>query len=155
MTGMALGTGGMVILAQLTVTSSYATHVLPGLLVLGMAMGLVFATSMNTATARVQPEYAGSASATVNVTQQVGGSIGTALLSTVAIAATIAFSPPGSHADPSEQKVLESIAQVHGYTTAFWWAAALFGIGTIVAAAVLPSGRPERVTAEPELAVAV
>jgi EmrB/QacA subfamily drug resistance transporter len=156
-TGMALGTGGMVILAQLTVTSSYATHVLPALVVLGMAMGLVFATSMNTATARVQPEYAGSASATVNVTQQVGGSIGTALLSTVAIAATIAFFPPGSHTTGSTvaPKSLVDVAQVHGYTTAFWWAAAMFGIGTIVAAAVLPSGRPERVTAEAELAVAV
>ena len=52
-TGMALGTVGMGVLAQLTVTASYVTHVLPGLLVLGMAMGLVFATSMNTATARV------------------------------------------------------------------------------------------------------
>ena len=156
-TGMALGTGGMVILAQLTVTSSYATHVLPGLLVLGMAMGLVFATSMNTATARVQPEYAGSASATVNVTQQVGGSIGTALLSTVAIAATIAVVAPEniSHPTPALVKEFNLAAQVHGYTTAFWWAAALFGIGTIVAAAVLPSGRPERVVAEPELVAAV
>ncbi|HEV3328338.1 MAG TPA: MFS transporter [Acidimicrobiales bacterium] len=155
-TGMALGTGGMVILTQLTVTSSYATNVLPGLLVLGMAMGLVFAMSMNTATARVQPEYAGSASATVNVTQQVGGSIGTALLSTVAIAATIAILPNGNlRITPTQLKLFESGAQVHGYTTAFWWAAALFGVGTIVAAAVLPSGRPERVTAEPELVAAV
>jgi EmrB/QacA subfamily drug resistance transporter len=157
-TGMALGTGGMVILAQLTVTSSYTTHVLPGLLVLGMAMGLVFATSMNTATARVQPEYAGSASATVNVTQQVGGSIGTALLSTVAIAATIALFPPSTSrkvTSGAEVRMLEAAAQVHGYTTAFWWAAALFGIGTVVAAVVLPSGRPERTVAEPELAVAV
>jgi EmrB/QacA subfamily drug resistance transporter len=155
--GMALGTCGMVILAQLHVTSSYSTHVLPGLLVLGMAMGLVFATSMNTATARVAPEYAGSASATVNVTQQVGGSIGTALLSTVAIAASIAFLPPSSNLQlrGSEVQMLEAAAQVHGYTTAFWWAAALFGIGTVVAAVVLPNGRPERTAAEPELAVAV
>jgi hypothetical protein len=111
---------------------------------------------MNTATARVQPEYAGSASATVNVTQQVGGSIGTALLSTVAIAATIAALPAVFHGSGPQFKTLEVAAQVHGYTTAFWWAAALFGIGTVIAALVLPSGRPERATSEqPELAVAV
>lgn len=140
--GMALGAVGMLILTRLTVTSSYSTHVLPGLLVTGMAMGLVFATSMNTATARVRPEYAGSASASVNVTQQVGGSIGTALLSTVAIAATIAFLPKtfNVHAGPQLAR-LQAAAQVHGYTTAFWWAATLFAIGTVVAFFVLPPRR--------------
>ena len=152
--GMALGTAGMVILAQLTVTSSYTTAVLPGLLVLGMAMGLVFATAMNTATARVPPEYAGSASATVNVTQQVGGSIGTALLSTVAIAATIAFVAPSSSTASSQ--AIQAMAQVHGYTTAFWWAAGLFGLGTVVAAIVLPSRRTEPLeAADHEVVVAV
>ena len=158
--GMALGTVGMVIFAQLTVTSSYVTHVLPGLLINGMAMGLVFSTSMNTATARVKPEYAGSASATVNVTQQVGGSIGTALLSTVYIAATIAVLPPGIGTIPPTkltpaQKLLEATANVHGYTTAFWWAAGLFAIGAVIAGLVLPSGRPALAIDEPELVGAV
>jgi EmrB/QacA subfamily drug resistance transporter len=154
-TGMALGIAGMVVLTQLTVTSSYMTHVLPALLLLGMAMGLVFATSMNTATARVAPEYAGSASATVNVTQQVGGSIGTALLSTVAIAATIAALPTIDRGSAPQVHELQLAAQVHGYTTAFWCAAMLFGVGTVIAGLVLPSGRPAPVTAEPELAAAV
>jgi EmrB/QacA subfamily drug resistance transporter len=156
--GMALGTGAMVILAQLTVTSSYVTHVLPALLIAGVAMGLVFATSMNTATARVKAEYAGSASATVNVTQQVGGSIGTALLSTVAIAATISFLPRGftlpSNPTPA-QSLLYETGQVHGYTTAFWWAAGMFAVGTLIAGLVLPSGRPVLAKAEPELVAAV
>jgi hypothetical protein len=143
----------MVIFAQLGVTSSYSTHVLPGLLVAGMAMGLVFATSINTATARVRPEYAGSASATVNVTQQVGGSIGTALLSTVAIAASIAFLPKGFHvpADPTAAQVaLFNAGQVQGYTTAFWWAAAMFAAGAVIAGLVLPSGRPVLAGGRPE-----
>ena len=88
---------------------------------------------MNTATARVQPEYAGSASATVNVTQQVGGSIGTALLSTVSISASLAYVPSdrgaGPHRAPLQRRSPMAAAQVHGYTTAFWWAAALFAIG--------------------------
>ena len=116
---------------------------------------------MNTATARVQPEYAGSASATVNVTQQVGGSIGTALLSTVAIAATIAFLPSGAGATGAQPTTLQLVAQVHGYTTAFWWAAALFALGTVIAGVVLPSGRPAPALSslepesEPELAAAL
>jgi len=161
-TGMALGAGAMLIFTQLTVTSSYTTHVLPGLLVAGMAMGLVFATSMNTATARVRPEYAGSASASVNVTQQVGGSIGTALLSTVAIAASIAFLPKGfilTSTPTAAQAALYKAGQVDGYTTAFWWAAGMFAIGALIAGFVLPSGRPQTAAAEPEpetkLAVAV
>jgi hypothetical protein len=153
-TGMALGAGAMVILAQLTVSSSYLTHVLPGLLVAGAAMGLVFATSMNTATARVRPEYAGSASATVNVTQQVGGAVGTALLSTVAIAATIAY-VPSSQQLASGPAALAAVAQVHGYTTAFWWAAGLFAAGAVVAGLVLPRGVPALARAEPELVAAV
>jgi EmrB/QacA subfamily drug resistance transporter len=137
--GMALGGVGMVIYAQLGVDSSYVTHVLPGLLVGGVAMGLVFATAMNTATARVRPEYAGAASATVNVTQQVGGSIGTALLSTVSISAALAYA--GSHT-ASSQAALQAQAQVHGYTTAFWWAAVLFAIGAIASGLIIPRGRP-------------
>jgi hypothetical protein len=117
-------------------------------------MGLVFSTSFNTSTARVPPEYAGSASATVNVTQQVGGSIGTALLSTVAIAATIAATMHGSHGPTSSQLAAQAAAQVHGYTTAFWWAAALFAVGTVAAAVILPSGRPAPARLDPEPAAA-
>jgi EmrB/QacA subfamily drug resistance transporter len=152
-TGMGLGAVGMLTFTRLSATSSYDTHVLPGLLVTGMAMGLVFATSMNTATSRVRPEYAGSASASVNVTQQVGGSIGTALLSTVAIAATIAFEARYRNVvGPTKLDLerIQAIALTHGYTTAFWWAAAMFAIGTGVAFTVLPRGRPARVVAEPQ-----
>ena len=77
-----------------------------------------------------RPEYAGSASASVNVTQQVGGSIGTALLSTVSIAASAAAeqaflrATAHDHLPPAAIKIAGDLAQVHGYTTAFWWAAA-------------------------------
>ena len=159
-TGMALGVLGMIWFTHLKVGGSYATEVLPGLLISGMAMGLVFATSMNTATYRVPPEYAGAASATVNVTQQVGGSIGTALLSTVSLAAaasalmtSLARNP---HATPQAALALQLHAEVHGWTVAFWWAAGLFAIGAVASALILPSGRPVpvqfgAVSAAPEL----
>jgi len=139
--GMLFGALGMWWFTHLTVTGSYLTEVLPGLLITGLAMGVVFATTMNTATARVPAEYAGATSATVNVTQQVGGSIGTALLSTVAIAAQLAYVPaPGDTGGSAA-----AMATVHGYTQAFWWGAAFFLIGAVVAAVVLPSGRPQAI----------
>jgi EmrB/QacA subfamily drug resistance transporter len=155
-TGMALGAVGMYLFTHIAVGGNYFTHVLPGLLVTGMAMGLVFSCAMNTATARVQPDHAGSASALVNVTQQVGGSIGTALLNTVAISAALTFSqshaasaPVGKH----QASMLMLQAQVHGYTSAFWWGAVFFVIGAISTAILLPSGKPE--VAEVEHAMAL
>ena len=81
---MLIAAGGMVVLAQLGVHSTYAAHIVPGLIPLGVGLGLITAPAMNTATLGVDPGDAGVASATVNTAQQVGGSLGTALLNTIA-----------------------------------------------------------------------
>ena len=81
--GMALGVIGMLLFTQLTPTSSYGTGVLPGLLVIGVGMGCIFAPTFSAATLGVAPNEAGIASAMVNTSQQIGGSIGTSLLSTI------------------------------------------------------------------------
>ena len=91
LTGMLLAAIAMAFFAQLEVDSTYALHVLPGLLVLGVGLGLVFAPAISTATLGVAPADAGVASAMVNTSQQVGGSIGTALLSTLAGSAVTSF----------------------------------------------------------------
>ncbi len=152
--GLALGAIGMVLLTQVTVNSTYATHVLPGLLVMGLGLGLSMAAAMNTATSGVRPNESGVASATVNTMQQVGGSIGTALLSTLAASATSAF--VASHAatvGPGAQAGVAAQAAVHGYVTAFWWSAAIFAAGAIVCGLLLHSGAPQvDPAAEPVLA---
>jgi hypothetical protein len=68
--------------SKLAVDSTYAAHVLPGL-VSDVGIGLVMAPAMSTATLGVDERDAGVASATVNTMQQIGGSLGTALLSTL------------------------------------------------------------------------
>src|SRR5690349_12071607 len=113
--GMLLGAGGMALLTQVTVTSSYLSGVLPGVLILGLGLGLIFAQAINTATAGVAREDSGVASALVNTMQQVGGSIGTAALSTIALSATASYLI-GHHASPRAP----AIAATHGYTVAFW-----------------------------------
>jgi EmrB/QacA subfamily drug resistance transporter len=123
--GMSLGAVGMFVLSRITADSSYATHILPILPVMGIGFGLIFSTSFNTATAGVARTDAGVASATVNTMQQVGGSIGTALLSTVAAHATTSYVK--SH--PGRAGLLEGA--VHGYTTAFLVAGSIFVVGAI------------------------
>jgi EmrB/QacA subfamily drug resistance transporter len=139
MTGMALGALAMLaFFAQLTPSSSYASHVLPGLIIIGIGMPCIFAPSFATATLGVDRHEAGVASAMVNTCQQVGGAVGTAVFST--IFATAAADYASSHAPGPG---VTAAAQVHGYTTAFYCAAILFAIGFLVAALVLP-GRIQR-----------
>ena len=135
--GMLLGAAGMVVFAQLGVHSTYAAHILPGLILLGPGLGLIFAPAFNTATSGVDPGDSGVASATVNTAQQVGGSLGTALLNTIATTATAGF-VAGKAASPA----IAAEGAVHGYTTAFWWAAAILAGGAVICGLLLQSGVP-------------
>jgi EmrB/QacA subfamily drug resistance transporter len=130
-TGMLLAALGMVLLTGIGVDTAYGSHVMPSLILIGVGFGLAIAPSFATATLGVPRQDSGVASAMVNTSQQVGGSIGTALLSTLAVSATTDYI--ASHG-PSAQ------AAVEGYVTAFWWAAAFFAVGAIVTGALLRSG---------------
>jgi EmrB/QacA subfamily drug resistance transporter len=135
--GMLLGAAGMLLLTRLDTHSGYAADILPSLLVMGVGMGMIFAPSMSNATLGVAPADAGVASATVNASQQVGGSIGVALLSTLSASAVTSYLS-GAHASPG----LLAQATIHGYTTAYFWAAGIFALGAIVAAALFRPGVP-------------
>jgi EmrB/QacA subfamily drug resistance transporter len=144
-TGMLLGATGMLLLTGLGMHSSYATAVLPSLLIMGVGMGMIFAPSLSNATLGVAAADQGVASATVNASQQVGGSVGVALLSTLAASAV-----SSQLAGVRPTATLLAQATIHGYTTAFLWAAGIFLVGAIVAAALFrpgvrviePSGEP-------------
>ena len=86
--GMTLGAVGMFLFSTLTPGSGYALHVLPPLMILGLGFGLIFAPAISSATLGVAPRDAGVAASMVNTMQQVGGSVGTALLSTIAASST-------------------------------------------------------------------
>jgi EmrB/QacA subfamily drug resistance transporter len=132
--GMVLSVIAMSYLTRLTATSSYPRGVLPALLVLGLGFGMIFAPAINTATAGVRREDSGVASALVNTMQQVGGSIGTSALSTVALTATASYLV-AHHAGALALQV----ADTRGYTMAFTVSAALLGLGVILAIVLLPS----------------
>jgi EmrB/QacA subfamily drug resistance transporter len=134
--GLVLGTIGMLYLTGIGTHSSYWSHVFPGLIIMGLGFGLIFAPAIATATLGVEPNDAGVASAMVNTMQQIGGSIGTALLSTLAASATT--SALEGVAQPSREIVAQ--AAVHGYTTAFYWSAAIFAVAAVVCTALLRPG---------------
>jgi EmrB/QacA subfamily drug resistance transporter len=124
--GMLLGAVGLFGLSRITPDSSYTAHVLPFLPIMGIGFGLIFSTAFNTATAGVARTDAGVASATLNTMQQVGGSIGTALLSTVAAHSTTSYI--ASHGGRSAL----AAGAVHGYTTAFLFSAGIFVFGSVL-----------------------
>ncbi len=145
--GFVTATIGMVLLTQIGLETSYVTHVLPGLMVMGLGMGAIFAVAFVGATSGVDHHDAGVASAMVNTMQQVGGSIGTALLSTIAANAsadyligkgTGASEATGGGVDP----VTGANAAIAGYTATFWWAAGFLALGAVLSVLMLRNEIP-------------
>jgi EmrB/QacA subfamily drug resistance transporter len=139
--GMLFAAVGMYLLTGIGLDTTYTSHILPATLLLGIGLGLVFAPGFSLATLGVQPHDSGVASAAVNTVQQIGGSIGTALLNTIAATAVSAYA--SAHAAGQAPKTLMAHAALHSYTTTFWWAAGFFGLGAVVAAITLRPGVPE------------
>ena len=138
--GATLGGIAMFLFTRLTPGSSYASNVLPGLLVLGVGMGCIFAPAFSTATLGVEGREAGVASAMVNTSQQVGGSVGTSLLSTIFASAVASYAVSHVHAIG-----VANAAAVHGDTTAFWWAVGIFALAFALATLILPGRAKPRV----------
>ncbi len=135
--GLLLAAGGLVILAtQLGLRTSYPGQILPALLLCGAGLGVVFGCALNSATYGAGAADAGVASALVNTNQQVGGSIGTALLNTIAASALASY--VASH---GRGPLVLAQAAVHSYVVAFWISAGILACSAVVCALVLASGR--------------
>ncbi|HEY3464109.1 MAG TPA: MFS transporter [Amycolatopsis sp.] len=137
-TGMAIAAVGLFWLSGIGLESTYASGVLGPLLVMGFGIGLAMAPAMSVATFGVEAHDAGVASAAVNTMQQVGGSIGTALLSTLAGNAATAYL---ANKVPTPQLAAE--ASIESYTTAFTWAAVIFLAGAVLSGLLLRPGVPK------------
>jgi len=134
--GLLLAAGGMALLAgRLGLRTSYLDWILPAILLIGAGLGLVFGCALNTATYDTGAADAGVASAMVNTNQQVGGSIGTALLNTLAASALTSYVLAHGHSP-----LVLAQAAVHSYVVAFWVSSAILACSAVVCALVLPSG---------------
>jgi EmrB/QacA subfamily drug resistance transporter len=138
-TGMLAGAVGMALLSRLGVHTSYVGGILPSLLILGVGIGLIFGSAINMATFGATQADAGVASAMVSTVQQIGGSIGTALLNTIAASAATSYLVGRA----ASSKAVQAAAAVHGDSVAFVVVACIFFAGAIVTASVYKGGRVE------------
>ncbi len=142
--GLLLAAGSLIWLTRIGVHSSYASAVLGPLMAAGLGFGFTIAPSMNTGTFGVAPQDAGVVSATLNTGQQIGGSIGTSLLNTIFASAVAHYLT--SHLSPATlvhghpAASLTEMSLIHGYTTGFWVAAAIFGAGAVTCGTLFRSG---------------
>ncbi len=126
--GMLIMALGMVLFTRVGADSDYAADLLLPFIILGLGMGTTMPAAMQTATLGVDRQYAGVASAMVNTSQQVGGSIGVALLNT--LAATAMTDYLADH-EPVTATVATDAA-LHSFATAYWWSAAFFVFGAVL-----------------------
>ncbi|HET6190723.1 MAG TPA: MFS transporter, partial [Trebonia sp.] len=140
--GLLIAAVGMALLTNIGLTSNYAVDVLPTLLLVGAGLGLVFAPAFTIGTLGVEPGDAGVASAMVNVAQQIGGSIGTSLLNTIAavVASSYITSHAASIASAAGKQLVQANALLDSYHTVFWVAAAIYAGAAVLCALVLRSG---------------
>jgi EmrB/QacA subfamily drug resistance transporter len=137
--GLLLAGGAMAWLAQLGTHTSYASGILGPILLAGLGFGLVFAVAFTAGTYGVEPHDASVASATVSVGQQLGASVGTALLNTLFASAVTAYL--ATHTSTStDGAALNEHAQAHGYDTAFWWTSGIAVAGAVIAGVLLRGG---------------
>jgi EmrB/QacA subfamily drug resistance transporter len=160
--GFLVAAVGMAILAQIKVDSHYASVLLPGLILMGLGMGTAFMPAMSLATHGVRPQDAGVASAMVNTSQQVGGSIGTALLNTLAASATTAWAKTHIHtAADRKNPLLQAEGAVHGYSVAIYVAMGILLLASALAFTLLNAtvqsgaGHKQGEGAEDEVAIPV
>jgi EmrB/QacA subfamily drug resistance transporter len=119
---------GLILLTRITPETAYATHVLPSLFIMSSGMALVFIPLTSTSLHAVSSHDTGVASAMLNTSQQIGGSLGTALLNTIAATATTSYiAANGALGDK-----LKPFAMTHGFVVAFKYSAGLLIVAAIV-----------------------
>jgi predicted MFS family arabinose efflux permease len=132
LTGLFISTAGFVILTRVSGHGDYASHVLPAIVVLGAGLGLSFVPITISATNGVPASESGLASGLLNTTQQVGGALGLAILSSVSTSRVTSALDSGSPV---------SLALTHGFKGAFTVAALLCALGFVTALVLLPRRR--------------
>ena len=142
--GLLLAALGLFWLSRIGVHTSYWTHLFPQLILTSLGMGLAFTALSSTALTNVQERDSGVASAVLNSTQQVGASLGAALLNTIAATATATYL--ASHG-PQRPEAL-----VHGFSVALAVGAIIVAVGAVVSA-VLINAKPSNLAAAAEPAV--
>jgi predicted MFS family arabinose efflux permease len=143
--GLLLAAVGMVMLTRIGVDTGFWSHVFPAEFVISFGIGVTFGPMSNTALVGVADHDAGVASALINTSQQIGGSLGTALLNTIFTSAVAGYLADHQHdiTSPSQLPGLQAVATVHSYTVAFWVSAGLIAAASLIAFLLIRASRSE------------
>ena len=150
--GLSMAVIGMLLLVRITADTSYVTHVLPALLLMSVGLAGVFIPASSTALVGVGSQDAGVASAVLNTSQQVGGSLGLALLNTL-YAGEVTSYLAENLTNPADAEKVTALALVSGYHVAFVWGAALIFCALVVAVLVITARRSDLAVQTPASAV--
>jgi EmrB/QacA subfamily drug resistance transporter len=126
--GMVLASGGLVYFTQISPHGTYLGTLLPGFLLAGVGLGLSFVPVTIGAVSGVTSDEAGVASGLITTTQQIGGALGVAVLSTIAVSATTRFASTRGH---GRQELIAGLN--HGFSTAFWFGVVFAAVGAVIA----------------------
>jgi hypothetical protein len=131
-------------MSLLDIDSGFWPLAFPGQLVLGLGLGFTFVPLSNLALIGAGEHDAGAASAMLNATQQIGASVGTALLATLSVGAiTDYFTDVATSGGNPQDPAVALEAQVAGYTTAFTWASVLLVLGALVSAVLIKATKED------------
>jgi predicted MFS family arabinose efflux permease len=145
--GLLIAAVGLALLTRVTPNAAYVSHVLPTELLLGIGLGIALVPCISTATNNAEPRDVGITAATTNTSQQIGASVGTALLNTIAATATAAYL-----ATHIRHPGIVAQATVHGFAVASWWAAGSLVLAAVVAG-ILIDAHPGQEREKVDLAV--
>jgi EmrB/QacA subfamily drug resistance transporter len=149
--GLVAAAAGMLLLTQITADTSYWTHVLPALLLMSVGMAAVFIPASSTALVGVGSHDAGVASALLNTSQQVGGSLGTALLNTLYAGAVTSYLADNMGKGSPRQVAADAL--LSGYHVAFFWGAVMLVLALITAITLI-NAKKDDIPAEGAVGVA-
>jgi len=138
--GLLMAAAGLGLFTTLDVHSTYFVTVLPAEVIVSLGMGLAFVAMSSTALIGVHPEDAGVASALVNATQQTGGSMGAALINTIATTATASYLAVHGTSAASV-----AAGAIHGYTTAFTFSAIVLAVAATATFVLIRRSRADSV----------
>ncbi len=143
-TGMSIATVGILLFSRITPTSGYLSYLLLPMLIMSFGCALYFIPNASTGLHNAGQHDTGVASAMINTSQQIGGSLGAALLNTIAISSAAAFAK--GHTSLGAQTAV--FAQVHGFTTTFKWGAVFLASCALISAFMINVGKDSLVEHE-------
>jgi EmrB/QacA subfamily drug resistance transporter len=149
--GLVMAVVGMLLLTQISADTAYVTHVLPAELLMSIGLAGVFIPASSTALIGVGHHDAGVASALLNTSQQIGGSLGTALLNTLFAGGVTSYLAAHVKA-PADVEKLTPFALIHGYHVSFFWGAVLLFAALVVATLFINAKKDDIPAAEEAMA---